>query len=165
MKKKVCLLGPFGVGKTSLISRFVQNIYSEKYLSTVGVKVDKKELSLGADGEVSLIIWDLEGRDSFLSVTDSYLRGMSGYLLVADGTREESLERVRETHNLLKGLFSEVPSILVVNKSDLFSDWKVSPEDYEDFLKAGIGIIKTSAKDGTGVEESFTGIARRMLNA
>ena len=86
IQKKVCMLGGFAVGKTSLVARFVSSLFSEKYLSTVGVKVDKKAVHV--DGrDVTLMIWDIYGQDEFQTVQHSQLRGMAGYLLVIDGTR------------------------------------------------------------------------------
>ena len=86
IQKKVCLLGGTGVGKTSLVAQFVHSIFSDKYLTTVGVKIDKK--SVDVDGtDVELVIWDVYGHDDFQKLRVSYLRGTSGYLLVADGTR------------------------------------------------------------------------------
>ena len=80
--KKICMLGSFAVGKTSLVSQFVSSIFSDKYLSTVGVKVDRKSVSVKGQ-DVTLMLWDLYGEDGFQRVQKSYLRGASGYLLVA----------------------------------------------------------------------------------
>ena len=86
IQKKICLLGGTAVGKTSLVARYVRNLFSDKYLSSIGVKVDKKVLTVdGAD--VSLVLWDIHGDDQFETIRTAYLRGTSGYLLVADGTR------------------------------------------------------------------------------
>lgn len=163
IKKKICLFGAFGVGKTSLIAKFVFNVFSGKYLSTVGVKVDKKLLSLGPGKDLMMMVWDLEGRDDYLSVSDSYLRGMSGYLLVADGTRPDTLESIRQIQSSFAGLFAGIPSALLLNKADLHSEWRVGEGDCAEFRASGLEIARTSAKDGTGVEESFVDIARRML--
>ncbi len=162
-KKKICLLGPFGVGKTSLITRYVRNIFSANYLSTIGVKVDKKELALEGWGEVCLLIWDLEGRDDFASVTDTYLRGMAGYLLVADGTSQASLESVAKTRELMAELFVEVPSLLLLNKADLRASWISAASELGEFEGRGIEVIATSAMSGLGVEEAFRGLALKML--
>ena len=90
IQKKICMLGTFAVGKTSLVQRFVQSIFSEKYLTTVGVKIDKKKMTV--DGQdVTLILWDLHGDDDFQRLQMTYLRGASGFFLVADGTRRETL--------------------------------------------------------------------------
>ena len=91
LQKKICLLGAFGVGKTSLTRRYVSSIFSDQYLTTVGVKIDKKALSVGAN-EVNLLIWDIAGEDDINAVRTSYLRGAAGYLLVVDVTRAQTLE-------------------------------------------------------------------------
>jgi len=91
LQNKICMLGGFGVGKTSLVSRFVSSIFSDRYLTTVGVKIDKKKVSLDS-GEMTLMLWDIYGQDEFQTVRDSYLRGATGYLLVADGTRYSTLD-------------------------------------------------------------------------
>src|SRR5438046_92890 len=91
VQKKVCILGGFSVGKTSLIRRYVESIFSETYITTVGVKIDKKTLDLGGR-LVSLILWDVAGEDDMASFRMTYLRGAAGYLLVADGTRPSTLD-------------------------------------------------------------------------
>ena len=91
IQKKVCMLGAFAVGKTSLVARYVHSIFSDKYLTTIGVKIDKKPVSL-LRGEMELILWDIYGEDEFQKVRMSYLQGASAYLLVADGTRRATLE-------------------------------------------------------------------------
>ena len=85
IQKKICMLGSFGVGKTSLVARFVSGIFSTKYISTVGVKIDKRELKV--DGrDVLLMVWDLAGEDSRSQVKTAYLQGAAGYFLIVDGT-------------------------------------------------------------------------------
>lgn len=157
------MFGAFGVGKTSLVSRFVHNVFSAKYLSTVGVKVDKKVLSLGPGKDITMMVWDLEGRDDYASVADSYLRGMSGFFLVADGTRPETLASAIAIERAMGGLFSELPSTLLLNKADLGTAWLVGDEDLAEFRASGIEVMRTSAKDGLGVEDSFAALARKML--
>src|ERR1700739_3863242 len=92
LQKNICMLGSFAVGKTSLVRRFVESIYSGVYQTTVGVKIDKKIVKVG-DREVSLVLWDIYGEDDFQKMRWTYLRGASGYLLIADGTRKATLEK------------------------------------------------------------------------
>src|SRR4030095_6092425 len=92
VQKKVCMLGTFAVGKTSLVRRFVESIYSDKYHTTVGVKIDKKVVPVDGE-EVMLMLWDIEGTESEHEMRMSYLRGAAGYLMVVDGTRQETLYR------------------------------------------------------------------------
>ena len=84
------MVGTFAVGKTSLVRQFDDSVYSEKYHTTVGVKVDKKIVIVG-ENEVTLVLWDIEGATGSLELRQSYLRGAAGYLLVADGTRPDTL--------------------------------------------------------------------------
>ena len=81
IQKKVCMIGSFAVGKTSLVAQFVHSIYREQYLTTVGVKIDKKLVRVG-DADVSLILWDLHGEDEFQKIRTAYLRGSSGFIFV-----------------------------------------------------------------------------------
>ena len=100
IQKKVCMIGSFGVGKTSLVARFVRSIFSEKYQTTVGVKIDKKILEVG-DKQVTLVLWDIAGEDALTTVRPSQLRGASGYILVVDGLRREPTRRQSIWRNAL----------------------------------------------------------------
>ena len=90
IKKKICMVGAYGVGKTSLVSRFVNSMFSEKYQTTVGVKVDKKVVQ-HSTGEVTLMLWDLAGEDAVTTVRPAHVKGSAGYILVMDGLRRNSL--------------------------------------------------------------------------
>jgi len=162
IQKKICLLGAFAVGKTSLVARYVKSIYSDQYLTTVGVKVDKKVISLD-DREVTLIVWDLAGEDEFQKVQMSYLRGASGYLLVADGTRGNTLETARMLSQRTADTVGDIPFILLINKLDLADEWEVEERSIEECRAGGWTVIKTSARTGEGVEESFARLAELML--
>lgn len=162
IQKKICLLGKSGVGKTSLVARFVHSIYSDKYLTTVGVKVDKKTVTI--DGtEVVLVIWDLAGDDDFQRLQTSYLRGTSAYLLVADGTRRITLEEALELQKRVAESLSEAPFVLALNKADLAPQWEVDETRIAALAAENFIVMKTSAKEGTGVEEAFVDLARRTL--
>lgn len=162
IQKKICLLGAFAVGKTSLVSRFVKSIYSDQYLTTVGVKVDKKTVTVG-DKEVNLIVWDLAGEDEFQKVQISYLRGASGYLLVADGTRSNTLETAKMLRQRVDENIGSIPFVFIVNKSDLADEWEIDDQAIADCQNAGWKLIKASAKTGEGVEEAFKLLAEVIL--
>lgn len=164
IQKKICLLGGFGVGKTSLVSRFVHSIFSDKYLTTIGVKIEKKSLDL-PQTPVELVIWDIYGHDDFQKLRVSYLRGASGYLLVADGTRRETLDTAVEVQRLAEGTLGRVPFILAVNKADLRSAWQIDEAAIEDRKRAGWHVVQTSAKTGDMVEGAFSTLGNRMLAA
>ena len=162
IQKKICMLGGFAVGKTSLVARYVSSIFSDKYLSTVGVKIDKKQLSV--DGkDVTLMLWDIYGQDDFQTVQPSQLRGMSGYLLVVDGTRRATLETARQLQQKATEAVGPVPFILLLNKLDLATQWDIDEPAFFKLVEEGWRVVKTSAKSGEGVEQAFELLARAML--
>jgi small GTP-binding protein len=162
IQKKVCMIGASGVGKTSLVSKFVHSIFSDKYLTTVGVKIDKKTVWLG-DKEVMLMLWDLAGDDDFQRLQTSYLRGTSGYLLVADGTRRPTFEQALEIQRrVAAALPAAVPFIFALNKSDLTPQWEVNEADIQNVGSRGWKMVRTSAKEGEGVEEAFRDLTELM---
>lgn len=162
IQKKVCLLGAYAVGKTSLAARFVKSVFNEQYLTTIGVKVDKKTVQVDGN-DVSMIVWDLAGEDELQKIKMDYLRGASGYLLVADGTRGNTIETARLLHRRVTEALGSLPFILFLNKSDLVTDWEVDEETLKSLEMAGWQIFKSSAKTGDGVEEGFLRLAELMM--
>ncbi len=164
IKKKICMLGAFAVGKTSLVRQYVHSIFSEKYQTTVGVKIDKKTLDLDG-GPVDLILWDIHGEDAFQTVRTSYLRGASGILIVVDGTRRATLDTAFDLQQRARDNLGAVPIIFVFNKSDLSAQWEIEASAIERVAQEGIAAINTSAKTGQGVPEIFEKIAQAMLES
>ena len=162
IQKKICMLGSFAVGKTSLVRRFVESIYSESYQTTVGVKIDKKVVSV--DGkEITLVLWDLYGEDDFQKMRWSHFQGASGYLLVADGTRRGTLEKAVALEQKAREEVGPIPFVLVINKSDLVDEWDLDPEMEERHAAMNWTVLRSSAKTGEGVEEAFLQLTRKML--
>jgi small GTP-binding protein len=162
IQKKICMVGAFGVGKTSLVARFVKSLFSEKYQTTVGVKIDKKVVSVGNE-EVMLMLWDLAGEDALTQVRPAHLRGASGYILVVDGTRRSTLETARSLHDRAQEAVGNVPFVLVVNKADLRDTWEVNDRDLSESAARGWSVMTASAKTGETVERMFLELASRML--
>jgi small GTP-binding protein len=162
LQKKICMVGSFATGKTSLVARFVNSIFSENYQTTVGVKIDKKVVDIQGK-ELNLILWDLYGEDEFQKVKMSYLRGSSGYLLVVDGTRRNTLEKAFNLQIRVEETIGKVPFILIINKSDLAEEWEIDELEINQVIQKGWIVIKTSAKTGWGVEEVFQTIGNRIL--
>ena len=163
IQKKVCMLGAYAVGKTSLVARYVHSIFSDKYLTTVGVKIEKRTVDLG-DRQVNLVIWDLYGDDAFQRLRMSYLRGSAGYLLVVDGTRRETLDTALGLDDTVEHEIGRVPRLLVLNKADLEPSWELDAGDLADLSARGWRVIRTSAKTGAGVDETFETLARLVVN-
>jgi small GTP-binding protein len=158
LQKKICMLGSFSVGKTSLVARFVQSIFSERYLTTVGVKIDKKVVSFGGQ-DMTLMLWDLYGEDEYQKVRMSYLRGGAGYLLVADGTRPATLDKALAIQEEAQKNFGPTPFVIALNKCDLIDEWEIAPEREAELAGRARKIIRTSAKTGEGVELAFETLA------
>ena len=160
LQKKICLLGAFGVGKTSLTRRFVDSIFSDTYLTTVGVKIDKKTVAVNGNS-VNLLIWDIAGEDEVSAVRTSYLRGAAGYLLVVDVTRAQTLAVAKSISERVAREVGDVPFLCLLNKTDV-EEWDISDAHIEEIELQGWTVLRTSAKTGAGVEAAFSDLARRI---
>ncbi|WP_299490219.1 Rab family GTPase [Acaryochloris sp. IP29b_bin.137] len=162
LQKKICMVGAFATGKTSLVARYVQGIYSDKYQTTVGVKIDKKTVSVLGQ-ELNLILWDIHGEDEFQKIKMSYLRGSAGYILVVDGTRRDTLGTVFQLQAKAKETIGDVPFITIINKYDLNQDWEIGEEELDELSQREWTYLMGSARTGLGVEECFTKLAQMMI--
>jgi small GTP-binding protein len=151
IQKKICMVGAYGVGKTSLVRRYVESIFDERYHTTVGVKIDKRDVTAGTE-TVRLMLWDLSGEDDFTRLRPSHLRGAAGYILVADGCRRSSVEAA---------VLGPVPFVFALNKADLAEQWEGAVSC--DPCLSGWTVFETSAKTGQNVEPMFLNLALGML--
>jgi len=148
---KIVLVGNFGVGKTSLIRRFVENSFSEEYLSTIGVSISKKTIE-----NATIMIWDIEGHTEFKPIFKQYLRGAKGFIIVADLLRDESIEQLDAHIKLCHEVIEGAPLCIALNKSDMpHTLSNKSLQDIKNLSPAIIEVLKTSAKSGDAVEELF----------
>ncbi len=160
IQRKICMLGAYGVGKTSLVRRFVESLFDERYHTTVGVKIDKKVVEVDHT-PVMLMIWDLAGEDEVEQVRLSHLRGAAGYILVADGCRQSTLERAFALRERVVSTCGDLPFVLAINKADLRGEWEIDAQDPAPGGPADVFI--TSAKTGASVEEMFEALVTKML--
>jgi small GTP-binding protein len=163
--RKICLIGDFAVGKTSLVSRFVHNVFSDRYLTTVGVKVDTRILEATADAAgnvraaIKLVIWDLAGSANLSTPARAYIQGSHGFLAVCDGTRKSTLSAALNLLNSAREQIGVRPAVLLVNKQDLSEQWEVD-QDSLDLAREKCGhVLASSAKTGANVERAFRLIA------
>jgi small GTP-binding protein len=159
LQKKICILGGAAVGKTSLVSRFVKNFFTDRYLSTIGVKIDKKTLQHGAQS-VTLLVWDLAGADEFQGAATRFLRGAAGYVVAIDGTRAETARQAARLQQQAESILGPVPFVVALNKSDLEERWSLEAQDLPPALST---LVRVSAKTGAGVELLFNTLVRAML--
>lgn len=156
LKKKVCMVGDFAVGKTSITQKFVNNVFSDKYLTTIGVKIDTAMVD-----NTKLVVWDVAGRDSLSPINVSYLVGATGVVLVGDGTRANTVSGLIDIWQTVKSRIGDVSVVVALNKCD-HEDWDVSEHDLERFAEIGWDVFYTSAKDGRNVSELFEQLVRGM---
>jgi small GTP-binding protein len=154
------MLGSPGVGKTSLVRRYVESIFSEDYHSTLGVKIDRKLVAV-AGTTVNMLLWDVHGETEGLDVPDNYLRGAAAGLLVFDATRPETIATTCALRDRLVELSPGAITAFAGNKTDLEHNWEGAVAD---LAQAGAGSpTQTSAKTGAGVDEVFLSLAQRLL--
>lgn len=153
-KLKICMIGATGVGKTSLVSRFARSIFTDKYRTTIGVAIERRDIRRG-DQVSQLVIWDLSGEDEFQNVQPAYFRGAAGYVLVIDSTRPETIETALTLKARLQSAVGDLPFVAAVNKSDLVDTFDLGRRNLEKLEKFGWVTVHTSAKTGAQVDEMF----------
>jgi small GTP-binding protein len=174
LKKKICVLGDPAVGKTSLIRRYVFDEFDDKYITTLGAKVSKKELFLmmnppfsdAYNVNLTLSIWDILGQkdESTLRVRPVYYKGSSGALLIVDITRRDTLDSLDDWIKSFYSITDKVPMILLGNKVDLYKSARVFYDDLDEIgKKYGFPVFLTSAKTGSNVENAFYKLSDLML--
>jgi small GTP-binding protein len=167
LSKKVCLLGDFAVGKTSLVRRFVYDLFDDKYISTIGVKVSRKTVAMPRDDdivELTMMLWDLANCEEFSQVRTSYLRGAAAAVLVCDLTRPETLDSLHAHMDDLLGVSPGAQLVLAANKCDLADQQQLTPAQIET-VAAGLcaPYRLTSAKTGEEVETLFRHLGRLLV--
>jgi len=159
--RKVCLLGDGGVGKTSLVRRYVDDVFNDKYIVSFGTKVSKKVLNIG-DVELTLMIWDVLGQRSEDSLHAAYYRGSNGAMLVGDLTRQDTMEHLQKWRDDLLAVERDAKTVIVGNKADL--EMGFAPTWLASFSKQlDSDVYRTSAKTGDGVERAFEQLGKRLM--
>jgi len=166
VKKKICLLGSFGVGKTSLVRRYVYDLFDDQYLSTIGVKVIQKLLPPDSETgiQISFLIWDMEGFDQSSGITENYYTGAAGAIVVADLTRLKTIENIPENIHLFQKVNPKAKMLFAGNKNDLV---QIQPAVKRSFVKLAndqnIPFYFTSALSGENVENCFITLSKHLI--
>ncbi|AVH73214.1 Rab family GTPase [Nostoc sp. 'Lobaria pulmonaria (5183) cyanobiont'] len=171
ISKKICLFGDFGVGKTSLIRQFVECQFSDEYLSTVGVKISRKlvsvsEKNLLSEQNLQLIIWDIEGSNKFKAVANNYFQGSKGAVIVGDVTQAETLNHIQEHIQTFLAVNPNSYIVVALNKSDMIAaEYLEKIRQMYQFTKQAniLDTYVTSAKTGNNVDKMFQALATRLI--
>lgn len=164
MKVKVCFIGDAGVGKTSLIKRFVLDVFDDRYIATIGTKVTKKIVDVDGQTKVMMLVWDIMGQKGFRELLrEAYFFGAHGAIAVCDLTNKETLEELRYWIKALTDVAGDVPIVFAGNKVDLENDRVIKEQDLQELASKYKGkAYLTSAKTGQNVEEVFKTLAAAM---
>jgi len=164
MKVKVCFIGDAGVGKTSLIKRFVLDVFDDRYIATIGTKVTKKIVDVDGKVKVMMLVWDIMGQKGFRELLrEAYFFGAHGAIAVCDLTNKETLEELRYWIKALTDVAGDVPIVFAGNKVDLENDRVIKEEDLQELASKYKGkALLTSAKTGQNVEAVFKALAEAM---
>ena len=168
VKRKLCLIGDWGVGKTSLVRRFVHNTFDDRYFETIGTKVIKKRIKYEKEAgkviDLNLLIWDIMGQKEFIRTQELAFHGTQGAIIVCDFTRKETLENICHWQQVLFEISNPIPIVILANKNDLTNDAKFCHEDFcEVCEKLKAPYFSTSAKTGANVEEAFRTIGSELI--
>ena len=162
MIKKVCVLGDPGVGKTSIIDRYVKNVFSPDYLSTIGARTCSKQLDLD-DGSIILTIWDIAGQETSRNLSSSHYQGCEGVIFVYDLASQESFEGLINWDYQLKKVVEDAPVVILGNKLDLVNAGDLPEERLPPGFKFKANFIMASAKTGDGVASAFEYLGNQIL--
>jgi small GTP-binding protein len=171
VKLKICLIGDGGVGKTSLIKRYVFDQFSDGYITTIGTKVTKKELKIEhpttkEELNVTMLIWDIMGQPGFRELLqEAYFYGAQGGLAVCDITRKDTLSGLDGWIDSLHDVTKNIPVVFIGNKSDLMDDAEFKFEELKEFASkyGGPTVLLSSAKTGVNVNLAFKNLAENIL--
>jgi small GTP-binding protein len=160
--RKICLVGDFFVGKTSLATRFHNNTFSERYLATVGVSINTRDVKIDANKSIKLVIWDLASIKDLTNVNINYLKSAAGICYVVDSTRQSTLGHALYLQKKITQFMGELPYVLMINKVDLKEEKEITPEDLQALNASNIDYLETSALTGNGVTEAFSWLAKKI---
>ena len=165
-KTKICLVGESGVGKTSLIKKYVLDIFDDKYISTIGTKVSKKTQTLEDNSMMDMMIWDIMGQASFrVLLQDAYFYGAHGIIAVCDVTRPETLDGIHDWIDSTREIIGDAPIVFLANKSDLEGQNKINMTKMEaELARYEMPVMMSSAKTGENVEKAFELLGQMILD-
>jgi small GTP-binding protein len=164
LETKVCVVGAFATGKTSLVAQLLEGTYVQRYQTTIGVRIERKQIET-AHMQMDMVLWDMHSEDQFQQVQMSYLRAASAYVLVVDGTRRSSLTTALDLQKRVTQRIGNVPCVMVINKCDLQTDWEITEDDIALLKAQNYDLIRTSTKTGVGIDQCLSKLLEKLSTA
>ena len=166
LKFKICVAGSKGVGKSSLISRYVDDIFNEKTLQTIGVAFKRKEIQIKENLKVELNIWDFGGEEKYRILFPAYVNGATASLLLYDTTNRETLDDLKNWVQLIEDNANEIIKVTIGTKTDLKEQRQISKTDAIEFstkFNCYGDPIGTSSKTGENIEKAFHSVVEAII--
>jgi small GTP-binding protein len=163
LRRKVCLLGAPGVGKTSIVRRFVEHRFDLDYDSSIAMAISKGTVELGGIS-LEMMLWDPEGSEAWGQYNRSFISGASGLMFVVDATKPRTLDHLLEAQSKGRGFIGSRPAVLIVNKVDLTQDFALTKAQIDAASKLNWHLLQASAKSADNVDEAFTKLAELMVD-
>ena len=166
-KLKVLLCGPAGVGKTSLIMRFIKSRFQTDYKLTVGVDILTKDVELENNQICTLSIWDIGGQERFSFIRSTFYKGAAGALLVFDLSRAATWDAIKNWRAEVRQFAGDIPFVLIGNKLDLLQDVGevIDRDECRDYAESQNSVyIETSAKNNISVDDAFITLTDKIVN-
>jgi small GTP-binding protein len=171
LAKKILLIGDPSVGKTSLVRKFVLDIFDDKYLTTLGTKVTNKTMIFSPTElsnkkvELKMLIWDVMGQKEYKMIQESAYQGSSGAIIVADLSRKETIDHLGAWVSDLYNISGVVPVLFVGNKMDLVDQNSIELTEMDNLsMSYEAPYFLTSAKTGENVENAFKALGNSLIN-
>jgi small GTP-binding protein len=171
LAKKILLIGDPSVGKTSLVRKFVLDMFDDKYLTTLGTKVTNKTMLFSPEGlnkrvELKMLIWDVMGQKEYKMIQESAYQGSSGAIIVGDLSRQETMNNLGSWVSDLFNISSVIPIIFVANKVDLVDSNGINKSELDNLsMSYEAPYFFTSAKTGENVESAFQALGEVIINS
>ncbi|MFX0038642.1 MAG: Rab family GTPase [Promethearchaeota archaeon] len=166
LKYKICVAGAKGVGKSSLITRYVDDTFNEKSMKTIGVAFKRKEIKIKQNLSIELNIWDFGGEEKYRILFPAYVNGAAAALLLYDTTNKNSLDDIENWVKIIDNNSREIIKVTIGTKTDLKEQREITKADALKIIRklnCYGDPIGTSSKTGENVRKAFHNVVEAII--